>query len=323
MKFRLQMPGMSLYPGGRRHWFEDLTPADMVRIARTADELGFDSLHIPEHVLMHVDDVDVMGPRWVHVTTAMSYFAAATTRIGIAGLIVVPYHNPIELAKALATLDFLSGGRVIVLAAVGYMRWEFEVLGAPPFAERGKVMDEYLASMIELWTEDRPVHHGTYVDFEDVVFEPKPVRRPHPLLWVAGNSRAAARRAARLADGWSPNAIPRARLSERLDDLRRQPGFLERDRPFDVFLNLFEREVNLDTHEVLRPPEVVIERDAILEQIHDLAALGVTMTDADSVISGGTGSRASALAKPVRSVEDLVERLHWFAEEIMPEGRAL
>jgi probable F420-dependent oxidoreductase len=300
-----------------------MTPAEMVRIAQTADELGFESLHVPEHILMHQQDVDVMGPRWVHCVTAMSYFAAATKRIKIAGLIVVPYHNPIELAKSFATLDWLSGGRSIMVAAVGYMEWEYEVLRSPPFAERGKVMDEYMQSMIELWTKEKPEYHGTYVDFEDIYFEPKSVQQPHPTIWLAGNSKAAVRRAARYADGWSPNAMTRAQLAEKLEYLREQPGFLERDRPFDIFLNLFEREMDLNTHEVKSPPKVVVEKDAVLEQIHELAALGVTMTDADSVIGGGTGARTDVGTEPVASVDELIERLQWFAAEIMPEARAL
>jgi probable F420-dependent oxidoreductase len=319
MKFRLNVPAMSVYPGGKRHWFEDMTPDEIVRVAQAADELGYDSLHVPEHVLMHVDEVEKMGPRWVHVTTARAYVAAATKRIDIAGLIVVPYHNPIELAKSLSTMDWLSGGRVIMVAAVGYMEWEYEVLRSPPFADRGRAMDEYMQAMIELWTADRPEFDGTYVSFRDVVFEP----RAQPRIWLAGNSKAAVRRAARYADGWSPNAMTRARLAEQIEVLREQPGFAERDRPFDVFLNLFEREVDLNTHEVKQAPRVVVQKDAILEQVHELAALGVTMTDVDSVIGGGTGSRDSVGAKPVRSVDDLVERLQWFAEEIFPEARAL
>jgi probable F420-dependent oxidoreductase len=323
MKFRVQMPGMSLYPGGTRHWFEDLTPAEMVRIAQAADELGYNSLHIPEHIVMHIDDVQMMSARWVHVMTAMSFFASVTKRINIAGLVVLPYHHPVELAKSLSTLDFLSDGRVILVAAVGYMEWEFKLLNAPPFAQRGRVMDEYLESMIELWTKELPEYHGEYVDFRDIVFEPKPVRKPHPIIWLAGNSRASVRRAARLADGWHPNAISRATLQDRLAYLREQPGFDARDRPFDVFLNLFEREVNLDTHEVSNPPQVVVEKEAVLEQIGRLGEIGVTVTDVDSVISGGTGSKEAVGTKPVRSCDEFVERLQWFAEEIMPQARDL
>jgi probable F420-dependent oxidoreductase len=323
MKFRVQMPGMSLYPGGQRHWFEDLTPDEMIRIAQAADELGFASLHVPEHIAMHVDDVEMMSARWVHVMTAMAFFASVTKRIKVAGLIVVPYHHPVELAKSISTLDFLSGGRVLMMGAVGYMQWEYELMGAPPFAERGAVMDEYLEAMIELWTKDRPEYHGRYVDFKDIVFEPKPVRQPHPTLWLAGNSRAALRRAGRLADGWHPNAISRTRLREQLAYLHDQPEFAARERPFDVFLNLFEREMDLTTHQVSRAPRVIVEPEAVLDQIGQLSELGVTVTDVDSVIGGGTGARETVGANPVRSCDEFIERLQWFAAEIMPRAQAL
>ena len=123
-----------------------------------------------------------------------------------------------------------------VSIGVGHAEREFEILRVP-FHERGKLTDEYLEAIIELWTSDAPEFHGTYVDFADMAFEPKPVQQPHPPIWIGGNSRAAMRRAAR-HDGWYPWLITADEIPACLDYVREQPGFAERTRPFDVALPL-------------------------------------------------------------------------------------
>jgi alkanesulfonate monooxygenase SsuD/methylene tetrahydromethanopterin reductase-like flavin-dependent oxidoreductase (luciferase family) len=319
MEFRVSFPASSLYPGGGEHWWKDVPWSDLARLVRAADELGYDWMHVSEHMAMHVDDVDMMGPRWVHTISTMGWLAGLTQRLRVGGLIVVPYHHPVELAKAFSTLQVASEGRAIMAAAVGYMPWEYELMGAPPYAERGAYVDECMEAMLELWSSERPRYEGRYVRFDDIVFDPN----AKPTLWFAGNSKAAVRRAARYADGWYPNALPRQRFRELVEILREQPGFAERARPFDLYLNLFEREVDLATHSVKAAPKVVFEQDAVLEQIAELAALGVTLTDADSIINGGIGGEESGGFTPVRSVDEFIERMQWFAEEIFPEGRTM
>ena len=98
----------------------------------------------------------------------------------------------------------LSGGRLVVGVGVGWMREEFEALGLPPFEERGAVTDEYIRAFKVLWTEDDPHFDGKYISFDDISFLPKPVQKPHPPIWVGGESRPALRRTAELADGWYP-----------------------------------------------------------------------------------------------------------------------
>ena len=119
-------------------------------------------------------------------------------------VLIVPHRNPLIAAKSLATLDGLSGGRLVVGVGVGWMREEFQALGLPPFEERGAVTDEYIKAFKTLWTEDDPSFEGKYVSFDDISFLPKPVQKPHPPIWVGGESRPALRRAAELADGWYP-----------------------------------------------------------------------------------------------------------------------
>jgi probable F420-dependent oxidoreductase len=137
--------------------------------------------------------------------TAASFVAATTTKIELlTSVMVVPYRPAVLAAKMLATLDVLSGGRLIVGCGAGWMQEEFEALGLPPFADRGKVTDEYIDAFRILWTADAPAMVGEHVRFDNLVFEPKPARQPCLPIWIGGESGAAVRRAARLGDGWFP-----------------------------------------------------------------------------------------------------------------------
>ncbi|MQG49479.1 MAG: TIGR03619 family F420-dependent LLM class oxidoreductase, partial [SAR202 cluster bacterium] len=131
----------------------------------------------------------------------------------VTSVMIIPYRNPILTAKMLSTLDMLSKGRLILGAGVGWMEEEFELLDAPPFAERGAVTNEYLRAFIELWTKDNPKFEGKYVNFSDITFLPKPVQKPYPPIWIGGQSKPAIRRAAQIGDCWHPvGAIPAAPL---------------------------------------------------------------------------------------------------------------
>ena len=137
--------------------------------------------------------------------TLLSYIAGQTSKIRlVTSVLIVPHRNPLVAAKSLATLDVLSGGRLVVGVGVGWMREEFQALGLPPFEERGAVTDEYIRAFKELWTEDDPHFEGKYISFDDISFLPKPVQKPHPPIWVGGESRPALRRPAELAAGWYP-----------------------------------------------------------------------------------------------------------------------
>ena len=137
--------------------------------------------------------------------TVLAFLAGQTQTIHqVTSVIIVPHRNPLVAAKVLATLDVLSRGRLIVGVGVGWMREEFEALGLPPFAERGAVTDEYIRAFKELWTSDNPSFEGKYCRFSEITFLPKPVQKPHPPIWVGGESRRAMRRTAQLANGWYP-----------------------------------------------------------------------------------------------------------------------
>ena len=193
------------------------TPETLGRIARTGEELGYDALFTGDHILVprniaspypYTEGGEFPGSpsgESMEQLTLLAFLAGQTSRIRlVTSVIIVPHRNPLVAAKALATLDVLSGGRLVVGVGVGWMREEFEALDLPPFEERGAVTDEYIRAFKELWTSDDPHFEGKYVSFGNISFLPKPVQKPHPPIWVGGESRPALRRTAELADGWYP-----------------------------------------------------------------------------------------------------------------------
>ena len=200
-------------------------PDALANIAKQGDRLGFYCMVMPDHILQPKQvnstypyslsgDILAAGQsgdgEWPEQITTLPYLAGVTERIRlVTSVMIIPYRNPILTAKMLATLDMLSKGRLILGAGVGWMEEEFELLDAPPFAERGAVTDEYLRAFIELWTKDDPKFEGKYVSFSDITFLPKPVQKPYPPIWIGGQSKPAIRRAARIGDAWHPvGAIP-------------------------------------------------------------------------------------------------------------------
>jgi alkanesulfonate monooxygenase SsuD/methylene tetrahydromethanopterin reductase-like flavin-dependent oxidoreductase (luciferase family) len=323
MKFTVKVPGMTLYPGGVKHWWEHIKPEEIIRIAQRIEELGYDYIEISEHIVMNRESAAEMGSRWVHSLGAASFIFGATKTVRVMPLIVVPYHQPIELAKLISTLDFLSGGRVVPLMLLGYKRYEYDLLSVP-YEPRGSIMNEYIESMIELWESDNPTFKGEYVELDDIVFDPKPVQQPIPMHF-GGAAPAALRRVARWGHGWNTSSwTPRSEFRKRVQYIQSQPEFQANPRPLELSLGIFEGKRDLQTHAVIEQPKIVMERDAVLEQLHQIAALGATYTDANDLLGIGRFQNAQPDApEAVGSVEQFLERLDWFAQEILPEARKI
>ena len=206
MKYGFTLPGRGLLA----------TPEHFQAIAQKGEELGYDALFTGDHILVprdiasrypYTEGGDFPGAtgEYMEQLTLLGFLAGVTSKVRlVTSVIIVPHRNPLIAAKALATLDVLSKGRLVVGVGVGWMREEFEALNLPPFEERGAVTDEYIRAFKELWTSDDPHFEGKYVSFDNISFLPKPVQKPHPPIWVGGESRPALRRTAELADGWYP-----------------------------------------------------------------------------------------------------------------------
>jgi probable F420-dependent oxidoreductase len=188
------------------HRGSSATPETLIRRARLAEKVGFESLWIGDHVALPAETTATHGdppmqPR-LEAVVCLTYLAAITTRVRLAiGVIVLPQRHPVLLAKQLSTLDVLSSGRLIVGVGVGYVEAELTAFGAS-LADRGARTDEYLAAMCTLWDEPAPSFAGRFVSFAEVFERPRPVQRPHPPIVIGGHSPAAYRRAVEAGNGW-------------------------------------------------------------------------------------------------------------------------
>ena len=184
-------------------------------LVQRGEALGFSSVMIADHVVFPV----AIKSKYPYTVTgafpgqgdaleqlALMAFIAGKTRTLrlVSSVMIVPHRNPVVTAKMLATIDVLSHGRVTVGVGVGWLREEFQALGAPDFDRRGSVSDEYIRIMKTLWTECPASFAGEFYRFEAIQCLPAPVQKPHPPIWVGGHSKAALRRVARLGDGWHP-----------------------------------------------------------------------------------------------------------------------
>jgi probable F420-dependent oxidoreductase len=194
------------------------TRENYVAIAKAAERAGFDFLSVSDHLIVPGDfkslypyaEGGVFGAaehgHCFDQLATIAFLSGCTERLRLlTSVLVVPHRPPMLTAKMLATIDVLSNGRLILGAGAGWMREEFALLGAP-FEDRGLATDEYLGAFRELWTQERPSYEGKYVSFSDVLFYPKPMQKPHPPIWIGGESPAALRRTIKFADAWYPGS---------------------------------------------------------------------------------------------------------------------
>ena len=198
-------------------------PVDIERIlgvARSAEELGFASVWVTDHLFVPRTLDIIYRDNMLEPLTLLSHLAAVVSRVRLGtSVIILPYRNPIVLAKMLATVDQLSQGRLIFGAAVGWMEEEFRALKAP-FAERGALSDESLRIIRDIWTTGAVSHQGTFYQYEDMQASPRPVQQPAPPIWIGGNSARARRRVAELGDGWHTSGMNAAAMAPGCAHLR-------------------------------------------------------------------------------------------------------
>ncbi|HEX2888149.1 LLM class F420-dependent oxidoreductase [Vineibacter terrae] len=225
------------------------TPENLTRLVVECEAMGFDYATFSDHVVIP-SDIQAKYPYSAtgefpagaraerhEQLTEVAFLAAKTSRLRlVTSVMVVPHRPAVLTAKILSTIDVLSGGRLTVGIGAGWLKEEFEALEAPDFAARGAVTDDYLDAFIALWTQDAPRHSGPHVRFGDITFAPKPVQKPHPPIWVGGESGPALRRTARIGTAWYPigtnPAFPLdslARLGAGIARLRKLTGEAGRD----------------------------------------------------------------------------------------------
>lgn len=211
--------------------------ASLKKVAAAAEALGFDSVLIGDHIVIpkkitspwpYDEYVGGQTPYsvytdmvWLDPFDTMAFLAAATERVRLGiSVVIVPYRHPFDVARRVATLDVLSGGRFVLGVGVGWLEDEFRLLDIP-FARRGARTREYVAAMQALWTQDAPRFSGEFVELsEDVNVLPRPLQKPHPPIWVGGESKPALRRVAAFGDGWHCGLVLPERIPGLLDQIR-------------------------------------------------------------------------------------------------------
>lgn len=300
------------------------SPESIRILALQAEAVGFDSVWFADHIVIPrqirsiypyaADGASPFDPDhpFYEPLSVLNFLAGCTRRIRLGThVLIIPYRNPVFTAKILATLDVLSGGRLILGVGVGWMEEEFQVLGVSTYAERGAVTNEYLRLFKELWTQERPQFQGKYYQVSDVGFQPKPVQKPHPPIWIGGHSAPALRRAATLGDGWMPIGLRPQPLLEpaelerkisRLRALTRQAG-----RPEDVLTISFTAPVVFTKTSTKDRPLLEGRPDAIAADLRRYQALGVRNFNIN-LPAGNLSAQQETIEQFFREVVPLVPR---------------
>lgn len=190
-----------------------------IELAVRAEELGFDSVWASDHVAVPLSQSGRFTKYFYDPFVLLSAIAAKTSEISIGtSLLILPYRNPVVVANMVSCLDIMSKGRVVFGVATGWLKDEFDILGVP-FEKRGKRTNEYIEIMKELWVSEQPEYSGSYFRFSDLEFYPKPFQKPHPELWVGGNSSFAMERALKYGTGWQPTWVTPAELKSVIADM--------------------------------------------------------------------------------------------------------
>ncbi len=303
MKFSFHLPVDKV-----RQPAEFLTADAVAEMARGLEAAGINAGFVTDHPAPADPWLASGGHHALDPFVALSFAAASTTRLRLhANLIVLAYRNPFMTAKSVASLDVLSGGRLILGVGSGYLEGEFKAVGAS-FAGRGAAMDEALAVMKQVWTGQSVKVTGRNFDAEGNTALPVPAQHPHPPIWVGGNSGKAIRRAVESAQGWSPFPV-KGKMSQRvhtdeivsIDDLRRKIGEarqlareIGRTEPLDVCMVPF----GMTMHAGQRP-----EPALVIDQMAELAEAGVTW---------------APIAFPCETRRDYLANVEWFATHILP-----
>jgi probable F420-dependent oxidoreductase len=281
-------------------------------MALAVEAAGLDACFITDHPAPTAAWRNSGGHDALDPFAGLAFIAGATTRLKLhTNLVVLAYRNPFITAKAAATLDVLSDGRLIMGAGAGYLQGEYAALGVD-FAARGALMDEAIRTMKAAWAEGDAVVHGRNFTADGVRPRPRPVQQPHPPIWAGGNSDRALKRAAGLCDGWSPMFASPA-MGQRagtdaivgVDDLKRKierlSGLLAeagRTRAFDICIGP-RMQLKACTRE---------EADRLVEDLAELAELGVTWT-------------FCGVPYPNRAA--FLDNVQWFGEEVAPRVHAI
>ncbi|QXC63032.1 TIGR03619 family F420-dependent LLM class oxidoreductase [Aquihabitans sp. G128] len=296
----MQLPIQSQSSIYREPWEAHAGAPELAAVARAADAAGFFYVAVCDHVAIPADKAEAMGTEWWDTVATLGWLAGITEQVHLLSHVYVPaYRHPLQVAKAFATLDVVSGGRVILGVGAGHVEGEFEVLGVP-FAERGKLLDESIDALRAAFAEDWPTLPGPRWPAADLGQHPRPIQEDGPPIWVGGSSPAAIRRAAQRGDGWLPQGPVTPEIVAKIHELREAAG---RHDPFDLGALIgatYVGEADWDLGE----PALTGSPDKLAHVLRKFAGLGV----------GQVQIRLKS-----RSVDELVDQIGRFGAEVIPQ----
>ncbi|MBK5289698.1 MAG: TIGR03619 family F420-dependent LLM class oxidoreductase [Acidimicrobiia bacterium] len=268
-------------------------PDEMLAAAQAADDAGFFYVAVCDHIAIPREKAESMSTTWFHPVATLAWIAGQTRTVRLMTNVFVPaYRHPLETAKAFATLDRLSNGRVILGVGAGHVEGEFDVLGVP-FAERGRLTDEAVDGIVESWLSE-------FVG--DVGLSPRPVQQPRPPVWIGGSSKPALRRVAARGDGWIPQGTPRKLMPGSIAYLHAQRDELRPGASFDIgmiteLVHVGEPTWDLPKYTLSGAPEPIIE------SLNEYGTMGVSHLQ---------------LRFAARSIDELCDQMARFGAEVGP-----
>jgi probable F420-dependent oxidoreductase len=300
----MQLPVQSQSSVYVDEWERTAGAEALAAVARAADRAGFFYVAVCDHVAIPRDKAESMSTTWYDTFTTLGFLAGVTERVRLLSHVYVPaYRHPLQTAKALCTLDELSGGRAILGVGAGHVEAEFDALGVD-FATRGRRLDEAIDLIRLALVDEWPEHHGELYDVADVGLRPRPRQQPRPPIWVGGSSAPALRRAGQRGDGWLPQGNPPKKYRAMIDTVLAHRSASAAGPPPDI--------------------------GALVEYVHvgpvpDGLELGPWSLSGDpEAVADGLGRWVERGADhlqvrfPSRSVHELVEQIERFGAEVLP-----
>jgi probable F420-dependent oxidoreductase len=283
-------------------WEATAGNAEMRRIAEACDRNGFFYLAVSDHICVPRSHAAAMSTMWYDSVAVLGFLAAATARVRLLSYVwVAPYRHPLVTAKAFASLDALSNGRVILGVGAGHLEAEFAALGID-FARRGALLDEAIDVVTAAFLDEYPEHHGTFWSLRDLGQQPRPVQQPRPPIWVGGSTKAALRRAAERADGWLPQGVPDMGMPAAIAFIKERRATVRGDDAIEIGMNapwLYIGRPTFDTGPNTRsgaPAELA-------EIFHGIKKLGV---------------QHCGVRFRTRSCDEMIEQIERFGTEVAP-----
>jgi probable F420-dependent oxidoreductase len=296
----MQLPIQSKSTNFVEPWEEHAGAPELAAVARAADRAGFAYVGVCDHIAIPSEKAGAMGTEWWDTVATLGWLAGITTHVRLLSHVYVPaYRHPLQVAKAFATLDAISGGRVIMGVGAGHVEAEFDLLGLP-FAQRGALLDESIDALRAAFAEDYPTLPGPVWPAADLGQHPRPAQEDGPPIWVGGSSPAALRRAAQRGDGWLPQGPVAPELIDQIRMLREEAG------RHDAFtfgalvgaVHVGDADWDLGGPTLAGPPE------KIAHVLRKYSAMGV-------------GQAQVRLRS--RSLEELLEQIERFGAEVIPQ----